>query len=49
MIEKLALRIVNQMEMQKIINKSSCEYYQYALIFVVFPFSKETHRRISGG
>lgn len=35
MIEKMALKIVNQMEMQKIINKSSCEYYEYALIAMV--------------
>lgn len=32
MIEKMALTLVNQMEMEKIINKSSCEYYEYALI-----------------
>ena len=32
MIEKMALKIVNQMEMEKIISKSSCEYYEYALI-----------------
>ena len=32
MIEKMALKLVNQMEMEKIINKSSCEYYEYALI-----------------
>lgn len=32
MIEKIALKVVNQMEMQKIISKSSCEYYEYALI-----------------
>ena len=31
MIEKMALKIVNQMEMQKIISKSNCEYYEYAL------------------
>lgn len=35
MIGKMALKIVNQMEMQKIINKSSCEYYEYALIVFV--------------
>lgn len=35
MIEKMALKIVNQMEMQKIISKSNCEYYEYALISVV--------------
>lgn len=35
MIEKMALKIVNQMEMQKIINKSSCEYYEYAIITIV--------------
>lgn len=32
MIEKLALKIVNQMETEKIISRSSCEYYEYALI-----------------
>lgn len=32
MIEKMALTLVNQMEMEKIIHKSSCEYYEYALI-----------------
>lgn len=32
MIEKMALKLVNQMEMEKIISKSSCEYYEYALI-----------------
>lgn len=32
MIEKLTLNLVNQMERQKIINKSNCEYYEYALI-----------------
>ena len=32
MIEKMALKIVNQMEAEKIISKSSCEYYEYALI-----------------
>lgn len=35
MIEKMALKIVVQMERHKIINKSSCEYYEYALIAVV--------------
>lgn len=35
MIEKMALKIVNQMEMQKIISKSDCEYYEYALIVMV--------------
>lgn len=35
MIEKMALKIVNQMEMQKIISKSNCEYYEYALIAMV--------------
>ncbi len=35
MIEKMALKIVNQMEMEKIISKSSCEYYEYALISMV--------------
>lgn len=35
MIEKMALKIVSQMEMQKIISKSSCEYYVYALISMV--------------
>lgn len=31
MIEKMALKIVNQMEMQKLISKSNCKYYEYAL------------------
>lgn len=35
MVEKIALKVVNQMEMQKIINKSNCEYYEYALIAMV--------------
>ena len=35
MIEKMALKVVNQMEMQKIISKSNCEYYEYALIGMV--------------
>ena len=35
MIEKMAIKIVNQMEMEKIINKSSCEYYEYALTGMV--------------
>lgn len=35
MIENMVLKLVNQMEMEKIINKSSCEYYQYALIGIV--------------
>lgn len=35
MIEKMALKLVNQMEMEKIISKSSCEYYEYALIAMV--------------
>ncbi|MBD5535925.1 MAG: accessory gene regulator B family protein [Lachnospiraceae bacterium] len=35
MIEKMALKLVNQMEMEKIISKSSCEYYEYALISMV--------------
>lgn len=35
MIENMVLKLVNQMEMEKIINKSSCEYYQYALIGMV--------------
>lgn len=35
MIEKMALKLVNQMEMEKIISKSSCEYYEYALIGMV--------------
>lgn len=35
MIEKMALKIVNQMELEKIISKSSCEYYEYALIGMV--------------
>ncbi len=34
MIERMALEIVNQMEMQNIINKSNCEYYEYALVFM---------------
>lgn len=32
MIEKMILKLVNQMEIEKIISKSSCEYYEYALI-----------------
>ncbi|MDE6529295.1 MAG: accessory gene regulator B family protein [Lachnospiraceae bacterium] len=32
MIEKMAIKIVNQMEIEKIISQSSCEYYEYALI-----------------
>ncbi|MCM1155836.1 MAG: accessory gene regulator B family protein [Ruminococcus flavefaciens] len=32
MIEKMAFKLVNQMEMEKIISKSSCEYYEYAVI-----------------
>lgn len=35
MIEKLAFKIVNQMERQKIISKSNCIYYEYALISMV--------------
>ncbi|MEZ3514081.1 MAG: accessory gene regulator B family protein [Lachnospiraceae bacterium] len=35
MVEKVALRIVNQMEMQKIISKSNCKYYEYALIGMI--------------
>lgn len=35
MIEKMALKVVNQMEAQKIISKSNCEYYEYALIGMV--------------
>ncbi|MDE7204570.1 MAG: accessory gene regulator B family protein [Lachnospiraceae bacterium] len=35
MIEKMALKIVNQMEREKIISKSNCEYYEYALIAIV--------------
>lgn len=35
MIEKMAYKLVNQMEMEKIISKSSCEYYEYALIGMV--------------
>lgn len=35
MIEKMALKIINQMEIEKIISKSSCEYYEYALIGMV--------------
>lgn len=32
MIEKVALKLVSQMEIEKIISKSSCEYYEYALV-----------------
>lgn len=35
MVEKMALKIVNQMKLQKIISKSNCEYYEYALIVIV--------------
>ncbi|MDE7324060.1 MAG: accessory gene regulator B family protein [Lachnospiraceae bacterium] len=35
MIEKMALKLVNQMEMEKIISKSNCEYYEYALTAMV--------------
>ena len=35
MIEKMVLKIVNKMEMEKIISKSNCEYYEYALIAMV--------------
>lgn len=35
MIERMALKIANQMEMEKIISKSNCEYYQYALISII--------------
>lgn len=35
MIEKMVSKLVNQMEMEKIISKSSCEYYEYALIGMV--------------
>lgn len=35
MIEKMALKVVNQMETQRIISKSNCEYYEYALISMV--------------
>ena len=35
MIEKMVIKIVNQMEMQKIISKSNCKYYEYALIAMV--------------
>lgn len=35
MIEKMAIMIINQMEIEKIISKSSCEYYEYALIGMV--------------
>ncbi len=35
MIEKMAIKIINQMEIEKIISKSSCEYYEYALIGMV--------------
>lgn len=38
MIEKMALKIVNQMEAEKIISKSNCEYYEYALIGLVEHF-----------
>lgn len=35
MIENMVLKLVNQMEIEKLINKSSCEYYEYALIGMV--------------
>ena len=35
MIEKMTSKLVNQMEMQKIISKTNCEYYEYALIAMV--------------
>lgn len=35
MIEKMASMIVRQMEMQKVINKSSCEYYEYTLTAMI--------------
>ncbi len=35
MIEKMALKLVRQMEMEEIISKSSCEYYEYTLIGIV--------------
>ena len=35
MIEKMASKVVKQMEMRKIINKANCEYYEYALISMV--------------
>lgn len=35
MIEKMASKLVNQMEMEKLISKSSCEYYEYAVIGMV--------------
>ena len=35
MIEKMALKIINQMENEKIISKSSCEYYEYAVIGMI--------------
>lgn len=35
MIEKMAAKIVNQMEEQKIISKSNCEYYEYAFIVII--------------
>lgn len=35
MIEKMAIKIISQMEIEKIISKSSCEYYEYALIGLV--------------
>lgn len=38
MIEKMASKIVNQMEMQKIISKPDCEYYEYALIAMIENF-----------
>ena len=35
MIENMVLKLVNQMEIEKIISKSNCEYYEYALISMV--------------
>lgn len=35
MIEKMVIKIVNQMELQKIISKSNCEYYEYVLVAMV--------------
>lgn len=35
MIENMVLKLVNQMEMEKIISKSSCEYYEYAFVGMV--------------
>ena len=35
MIERMALKVVNRMELEKIISKSNCEYYEYALIAMI--------------